>query len=120
MPSRKTHDVVATVGTYKDGQGAEKKRFMNCGSAFTDEGGRISIKLDTVPVSPDWSGWLSLYVPKEKEFSREGGGQSQTRQQTTRPTQQAARPATTPAPARQPAAQPPDESGELEEEDIPF
>jgi len=60
MASQRTHDVVATVGTYKK-DGEEKKRYANCGSAFTDDQGRISIKLDTIPVSPDWSGFLSLY-----------------------------------------------------------
>ena len=66
MASKKTHDVVATVGTYKDRQsGEEKKRYQNVGSAFTDDDGRISIKLDAVPVGPEWSGWLSLYLPKD-------------------------------------------------------
>lgn len=66
MASKKTHDVVATVGTYKDRQsGEEKKRYQNVGSAFTDEDGRISLKLDAVPVGPEWSGWLSLYLPKD-------------------------------------------------------
>ena len=66
MASKKTHDVVATVGTYKDRQsGEDKKRYQNVGSAFTDDDGRISIKLDAVPVGPEWSGWLSLYLPKD-------------------------------------------------------
>lgn len=101
MPSKKTHDVVATVGSYKDAQGAEKKRYVNCGSAFTDENGRVSIKLDTVPVSPEWSGWLSLYEPKEKE-----GGHPQARQ-----SQRTAQ--------RQPNLPPADQQP-LEEDDIPF
>lgn len=66
MPSRKTHDVVATVGEYEV-QGQKKKRYVNVGSAFTNDEGNISIKLDAVPVSPEWSGWLSLFVPKERQ-----------------------------------------------------
>jgi len=65
--ARRTHDVVAAVGTYKDRDGKEKKRYLNCGSAFTDDEGRISIKLDAVPVSPDWSGWLSLYPVERRD-----------------------------------------------------
>jgi hypothetical protein len=29
--------------------------------AFTDDQGRISLKIDAMPVTPDWSGFLSLY-----------------------------------------------------------
>lgn len=69
MASSKTHDVVATVGTYKkDGQ--TKKRYLTVGAAFTDERGQISIKLDAVPVSPEWSGFLSLYPVDRGEQRR--------------------------------------------------
>jgi hypothetical protein len=66
MRARRTHDAVATLGTYKDRDGNEKKRYATCGTAFTDDEGRVSIKLDTIPVSPDWSGWLSLYPIKDR------------------------------------------------------
>jgi hypothetical protein len=65
MKARKTHDVVATVGKYQS-NGEEKKRYLTCGSAFSDDQGRISIKLDAVPVTPEWSGWLSLYPVKDQ------------------------------------------------------
>lgn len=71
MKAKRTHEVVATNGTYKDRDGNEKKRYINCGSAFTGEDGRISIKLDSVPVSPEWSGWFSLYAVERKEERRE-------------------------------------------------
>ena len=63
------YDVLATVGTYKVGD-EEKKRYLKVGAAFTNQNGDISIKLDAVPVSPEWSGWLSLYKPKDREDSR--------------------------------------------------
>lgn len=63
----KTHDLVATVGTYKDRDGNEKKRFQNCGSVFEDRDGRRSYKLDVVPVGPGWSGWLSEYPVKKTD-----------------------------------------------------
>ena len=67
MASKYTHDVVATNGTYKDNQGNDKKRYINVGKAFTNDQGQISIKLESVPVGPDWSGWLSLYEPKSRD-----------------------------------------------------
>jgi len=60
--AKPTNKIVATVGTYKDRQtGEEKKRYMTVGTAFADDQGRISLKIDAIPVSPEWSGWLSLY-----------------------------------------------------------
>lgn len=62
---RKRFDAVATVGKYTDKQGQEKKRYMTVGTVFEDYQGRMSLKLDGVPVSPDWSGWVSFYEPKQ-------------------------------------------------------
>ena len=68
MASKKTHDLVATVGKYKDRvTGEEKKRYHSVGSVFVDEEGRRSIKLDSVPVGPEWSGWLSEYPVKNDQ-----------------------------------------------------
>ncbi len=58
---KKTHDAVATVGKYKDKDGAEKKRYVTVGAIFQDDQGRMSLKLDAVPCSPEWSGWISFY-----------------------------------------------------------
>ena len=67
---RKKFDIVATVGKYTDRQsGEEKKRYQNVGAVFEDDNGRLSIKLDTVPITPEWSGWLACYEP-----DRERGG----------------------------------------------
>ena len=68
--ARKTHDIVATVGEYTQG-GVTKKRFLTCGSAFTTDDGRISLKLDAVPLAREWSGWLSLYPAGDR--ARTGG-----------------------------------------------
>lgn len=80
-----THDVVATIGEYTTGNGEKKKRYMNAGKAFQDDQGRISLKIDAVPVGPEWSGWLSLYPRKDDQ----GGGQ---RQSAPAPTRSAAPP----------------------------
>lgn len=68
------YDVVASVGEYSDKAGNKKKNYVKCGAAFTNDEGQISIKLDSVPVSPGWSGWLSLFSPRARD---EGGQQSQ-------------------------------------------
>lgn len=73
--TRKTHDIAANVGEYTDRNGNTKKRWLKCGAAFTDDQGRISLKLDGIPVSPDWSGWLSLFEPRDSD----SGAQEQRR-----------------------------------------
>lgn len=100
MANRKTHDIVATVGKYKVGD-EEKKRFANCGSVFTDDQGRMSLKIDSIPVTPEWSGWLSLY-PVEGREERQQRPQTQSRPPQTR----SSRPAPPPL--------------EAEDDDIPF
>jgi hypothetical protein len=62
-----THDVVATTGEYTNAAGEKKKRYVTCGKAFTDDQGRISLKMESMPVGPGWSGWLSLYPIERKE-----------------------------------------------------
>ena len=83
-----THKIVATVGKYKDRQtGEERKRYLQCGVAFTDEQGRISLKIDAMPVSPEWSGFLSLY-PLDDDRQEAPPARQQSRQaprQTSRP-----------------------------------
>lgn len=66
MSNRLTHDLACVVGKYtKDGQ--EKNRYVNIGKAFTDDEGRISLKLETIPCSPDWNGWVSLFPVKKRD-----------------------------------------------------
>ena len=83
MASSPTHDVVATIGEYTDGQGQKKKRYHTCGKCFTDDQGRQSIKLDAIP-GPGWSGWLSLY-PIEKQAPRQQPDPRQQRQSNAAP-----------------------------------
>lgn len=61
MTMRKYADVMASVGEFKDSDNRKAKRWTRVGVAMRDPGsGAISIKLDTVPVAPGWSGWLAL------------------------------------------------------------
>ena len=68
-------EAIAKVGTYKDGNGAEKTRFHKCGVVFESAKG-LSLKLDSIPVGFD--GWLSLREPRPKDSPR-------TAPQTTAP-----------------------------------
>ena len=100
--SKYTHDIVATIGEYTDKEGNTKKRYQKCGAAFTNDEGQISIKLDAVPITPDWSGWLSLYPKKEYDAP-----QRQPQQQNRPPAE----------PARQ---QPAAAAADPNQDDIPF
>ena len=66
MPSKKKYDVVATVGKYTNASGEEKSRFMKCGVVLEGDDGRMSMKLEAIPVTPEWSGWLSFFEPRDE------------------------------------------------------
>lgn len=66
---KKTHDLAASVGEYTNHHGEKKKRWVNCGAVFADDDGRISVKLESVPVGPEWSGWFSAF-PADRERNR--------------------------------------------------
>lgn len=83
MATIKKYDAVATVGTYKDRQtGEDKKRYVTVGAVFEGDDGRLSLKLDAVPCSPDWSGWISFYEP---DRNQQGRGNNTPRQQSAPP-----------------------------------
>jgi hypothetical protein len=106
--AKATHKIVATVGKYTDRQtGEEKKRYLQVGVAFTDDQGRISLKIDAMPVSPEWSGFLSLYPLDEER----GGNQQTTSQKYTGDGRSERR--------SSPKQEPPMSDG-MEEENIPF
>jgi hypothetical protein len=65
MAAKKVFDLVATVGTYKDKDGNEKKRYSQCGAVFQQEDGRMSAKIESLPVGTEWSGWLSFMEPRQ-------------------------------------------------------
>ena len=53
--------VVATVGKYTDANGNEKNRYVTVGRAFLRDDKSVSIKVASMPVGPEFSGWLNLY-----------------------------------------------------------
>lgn len=74
MATRKKYDAVVTIGTYKDKQtGEEKKRYATVGTVFENDEGKLSLKLDTIPVGPGWSGFIQFFEPRQQD----GGQQRQ-------------------------------------------
>ena len=58
---RRFGDLMASVGEYVDADGKKAKRWIKCGVVMKDAGsGAMSLKLDSVPVSPTWSGWFAV------------------------------------------------------------
>jgi len=68
MKSRVKYEAVATIGRYKDRTtGGERKHYQKVGTVFESEDGRLSLKLDTLPVGPQWSGYLSFFEPRPRD-----------------------------------------------------
>lgn len=97
--NRKKADAVATIGTYTDRNGTEKKRYLKIGVLFESDEGRLSLKLDAIPVCPGWSGFVSFF--EDDRQSLPDGRQAQRSM----------------PPAPEPTANPLDRD---EDEDIPF
>jgi len=62
----KKFDAAVSTGEYTAADGTTKKRWMNVGVVFENDNGQLSLKLETVPVGPGWSGWISFFTPKDK------------------------------------------------------
>ncbi len=69
MSSKVVFDVCASTGSYIGQDGQEKQRWINVGCVFKNEQGRVSIKLDAIPVRTNDKGelWLSCFVPKQRQ-----------------------------------------------------
>lgn len=53
------------VCAYVPQPGGAKPRYPRVGTAFLDDRGQISVKLDTIPIPGTWSGWLNIFPPKD-------------------------------------------------------
>ena len=53
--------VVASNGKYTDANGNEKNRYITVGRAFLRDDKSVCIKIDAMPVGPEFNGWLNLY-----------------------------------------------------------
>lgn len=68
----KVYDVVKAAGTYQNAEGEEKTRWINCGMIVQNpESGRMSLKLDCLPVGTPTDGdvgiWFSLMEPQNRQ-----------------------------------------------------
>ena len=39
----------------------DKAQYPRIGTVFTDERGQISVKIDTMPLDPAWTGWCNVF-----------------------------------------------------------
>lgn len=111
--ARKIGRIVADVNKYQGQDGQEKTQWMNCGTVF-ENNGKLSAKMDGVPVSPDWSGWLRIFLDDGLSIAVQGQTQPRQRQQGGQQQWQGQHPRQKPAP------QQPQDYGQWEFEDAPF
>ena len=65
---RKYGDLLATVERWKTAEGEVRKRRISVGVVMKDDqNGAMAIRLDLVPVSLDWIGWLSVRTIDQAE-----------------------------------------------------
>lgn len=58
---KRRFEVIATVGKFTDPDtGKPAKRTVAVGAIFESSGGKLVLRIDAVPVAPDWSGWMQL------------------------------------------------------------
>lgn len=57
---------VAVTGTYESG-GETKKRYTTVGTLFKYEDGNLSLKIESVPVGGEWSGFVSFFDLDDKK-----------------------------------------------------
>ena len=57
---KKRYEAHASVSEWTDEAGKKCKRTVQVGTIFESVNGRLVMKLDCVPTSRDWSGWVAL------------------------------------------------------------
>lgn len=70
-----THDIMWKSRTYTDKDGKEKGVWLKVGTLFsTPHMSNISIKIDAMPVSKEFDGFLAVFERKERQETPQGGG----------------------------------------------
>ena len=59
---------------YKKGEYEGRAIWLRCGVLIEKDNGKMSVKLDTVPVSGQWDGWLVVSERRDRDGSPSGGG----------------------------------------------
>ncbi len=57
----------------KKGEHEGRAIWLRCGVLIEKENGKMSVKLDAVPVSRQWDGWLVVSERRERDESPAGG-----------------------------------------------
>jgi hypothetical protein len=57
---KKRYEAHASVSEWTDEAGKKCKRTVQVGTVFESANGRLVMKLDCVPTSRDWSGWVAF------------------------------------------------------------
>ena len=55
----RTHTLHATTREWVDGAGKKHKVRIAAGAIFRSKAGNLVVKLEAVPITKDWSGWLA-------------------------------------------------------------
>lgn len=88
MAAQYMGDVCTITGKYNDQQGNEKNRYLKVGAWFDNEG-RISVKLEAIPLpDPNGNVWLSLFMRQDDNSNQQQPAPQQQQQRQTPPPQQ--------------------------------
>lgn len=55
----RTHTLHATTREWTDGEGRKHKHRIEVGAIFTSNKGRMVVKIDAIPITKEFSGWLA-------------------------------------------------------------
>lgn len=56
------HEILGDACAFIPGSNGAKNRYMKIGVAMKDHQGRMSLKLDTLPLSgSSWEGWINIF-----------------------------------------------------------
>ena len=67
MSMRRIRRAVATGGEYVAKDNSTKKRYYNVGTLFKRDDDTLTLKLDQMPIDPEFNGWINFYEIDEKD-----------------------------------------------------
>jgi len=71
--------IVASTGKYVNSNGEEKNRYQNIGTLFQGDDGRLSAKIDALPIG-EWNGWVNFYDIEDKPRQQQAAPQKPQQQ----------------------------------------
>ena len=85
MKMTKKFEVIAKIGEYDSGDG-KKARWRQCGVVFEDESGKLSLKLDSIPIATEWNGWFTFSKPENSNYNSNYNSRKETSKPEARET----------------------------------